>query len=225
MHRNINFLSPWIISIIYIFVGIKILSLGINIIMINQDFYDNSIQCSATIDEISEEKDVYVAYTIDGVDYIESISYYSYTMREGDSITIYYNPASPSNLRAFIPLSVLLIIPIFGFVLFFIGLIYILLKIIKAISNILLVRTGKLIYAELLSYHESDMIYYHARNYYITCLWEDPITSELHQFRSGKIWENPYKIIQRKEIKVLPVYINENNIEKYYISLKGLYKK
>lgn len=46
------------------------------------------------------EKDytVYVSYTVDDNEYSQKLNHYNSSMREGDTLTIYYSPYNPSKI-------------------------------------------------------------------------------------------------------------------------------
>lgn len=43
-----------------------------------------------------------------------------------------------------------------------------------------------------------------------------------YTFKSLNLWNNPESIIEEKNIKVLPVYINMNNKKQYYVDVDSL---
>ena len=59
--------------------------------------------------------------------------------------------------------------------------------------------------------------------YNIICEWNNPLDNNKYIFKSKNIWINPENIIEEKNIKQFPVYI-DNNKKKYTIDIESLTK-
>ena len=53
--------------------------------------------------------------------------------------------------------------------------------------------------------------------YNIICEWNDPVSNQKYIFRSKNLWLNPDKLIQEKNIRQFPVYIDRSNMKKYVV--------
>lgn len=79
---------------------------------------------------------------------------------------------------------------------------------------------GKLIYAD---YDETIINTSYSINrrhpYKIICEWINPVDNEEYMFKSRNIWINPEDIIEERNIKQFPVYIDKNNKKKYVVDI------
>ena len=50
----------------------------------------------------------------------------------------------------------------------------------------------------------------------------DTSSGLVYLFRSNNIWYNPESIIEERQLKQLPVYLDENNYKKYYVGIDEL---
>lgn len=57
--------------------------------------------------------------------------------------------------------------------------------------------------------------------YQIVCQWQNPVTSDVHVFRSRNLWFDPSDHIQSESI---PVYINPTNPKRYWVDTSFLPK-
>ncbi len=58
--------------------------------------------------------------------------------------------------------------------------------------------------------------------YNIICEWNNPLNGEKYKFKSKNIWKNPEGIIEEKNIKQFPVYINSQDLSKYAVDIDEL---
>jgi uncharacterized membrane protein len=96
--------SPiWILALI----GVALVILGIVLLVNAENFKKNAVQAEATVTEIERYYDsddevqhsVYVEFYA-GDEKVEGyLGYYDPTIKEGGKVTVYYNPADPTDFR------------------------------------------------------------------------------------------------------------------------------
>ena len=62
----------------------------------------------------------------------------------------------------------------------------------------------------------------HVNPYYVICNAVNPVTNKEENYRSENIWFDARKIIEENNITTLPVYIDENNSNNYYVDISKL---
>lgn len=99
-----------------LFLGIGIIMLVVSFVVNtnNKKFFDTAVKTEATIEYIDEYRDynqatdkyrtkydVYIGYqTVDGAFYGDvKLGYYKNGMREGQTLTVYYDPQAPMDVR------------------------------------------------------------------------------------------------------------------------------
>ena len=58
--------------------------------------------------------------------------------------------------------------------------------------------------------------------YIIICEWVNPVDNKRYIFKSKNIWIYPNNIIEEKNIKQFPVYIDKENKNKYFVDVDFL---
>lgn len=56
----------------------------------------------------------------------------------------------------------------------------------------------------------------------IICEWNNSLDNKKYIFKSKNIWMNPKNIIEERNIKQFPIYIDKNNKKKYVIDIDSL---
>lgn len=86
-----------------------------------------------------------------------------------------------------------------------------------------LIENGKKIIADVEDVVCNHFMTYNRHHpYIIHCAWRNPDDGITYHFRSEPIMFNPGKILQDKKIVSLPVYIDQNNIKKYYVGIDAV---
>ena len=217
-----------LIWIIFSSIGAIFMIIGV-ILVVNMFNYENKVDTVGTITEISsyynnDENDrdykVYVSYIADGKEYKSQLNSYSSSFYEGKEIDIYYDKDNPSKIGVKSFDLIFLIFPGIGLLFFIIGLTGILIRMSKKKLEKRLKENGKLIYA---NYNETVLNTSYRINrrypYNIICEWNNPSDNKKYIFKSKNIWINPEKIIIEKNIEQFPVYIDNNNMKKYFIDV------
>lgn len=215
-----------LIWIIFAIIGAIFLIIGL-IIFGNIINYENKVDTIGTITEISSYRDddhninheVYVSYNVEGKKYESKLNSYSSNFYEGKEIQIYYDKDNPNQIGVKSLDLLFLIFPGIGLIFLIMGVTGILIKTNKRKLEKRLKENGELIYA---NYNETVLNNSYQVNgkcpYNIICEWEDPLDSKRYIFKSENIWINPEKIIEEKNIKQFPVYIDSNK-KKYTIDI------
>lgn len=163
---------------------------------------------------------VWVAYQVEGKEYESKLNGYSSDFYKGKEIEIYYEKNNPSKIGVKSLDLLVLIFPGMGFLFMTIGGIGIFVKLNKKRRKEQLKEKGELIYANYTETILNRAYTVNGRNpYNIICEWNNPSDSKKYLFRSENIWINPEDIIQERNIKTFPVYINPNKIEHYFIDV------
>lgn len=216
-----------------IFASMGVIFFIIGLIAIKSIFnYENKVDTVGTITEISSyysnskhdrNYEVYVSYTVEGKKYESRLNTYSSSFYKGKEIDIYYDKDNPNKIGVKSLDLVFLIFPGIGLIFLIIGGTGISVKISKRKQEKRLKENGKLIYA---NYIETILNTSYRANgkcpYNIICEWNNTLDNKKYIFKSKNIWINPEHIIEEKNIKQFPVYIDNNNKKKYVIDIDNL---
>lgn len=225
--------TEWLIAIIFSIVGAGLIIGGIFFAVSTANFKTNALETTAKVISVSKHTDsdgntsytVYVSYTVDGTMYNNNYSTSSY-ISEGSTIKVYYDKTNPSNMKTTTSSSVGIFMTLFGVVFGGIGFGLLFNKINKISGKKKLMETGERILAE---FNEVTINFSYSVNnrhpYIIICKGRDGISGENRIFKSENIWYNPEPIIQERNIKTFPVYIDTNNPKRYYLSLEEIEKE
>ena len=58
--------------------------------------------------------------------------------------------------------------------------------------------------------------------YNIICEWNNSADNKKYIFKSKNIWINPENLMEEKNIKIFPVYINLNDKKQYFLDVDSL---
>ena len=233
LHRNYgeDFMKEnkieYLIWIIFASIGAILVIIGL--VAFGSIFnYENKVDTVGTITEISyysnakhnRNYEVYVSYIVDGKEYESRLNSYSSSFYEGKEIDIYYDKDDPSKIGVKSLDLLFLIFPGIGLIFLAIGGTGILVKINRRKLEKNLKENGKLIYA---NYVETVLNTSYQVNgkcpYNIICEWDNTLDGKKYIFKSKNIWINPKSIIEEKDIKQFPIYIDNNNKKKYAIDI------
>ena len=216
-----------LIWIIFAIVGAIFVIIGLTV-MKNKLNYENKVDTKGTITEIlsyrdstgDEEHEVYVSYTVGGRRYRAKLNGYSSSFYEGKEIDIYYDKDNPNNIGVKSLDKLFLIFPGIGIIFVIIGVSGIVIKIKNDIKEKSLKENGELIYADYIETALNTLYEVNGRHpYNIICEWNNPLDGKKYVFKSRNIWSNPEDIIEEKNIKQFPVYIDKNNKKKYFVDI------
>ena len=214
---------------LFIIVGAIFLLIGI--ITIGKNMNKNTIDTVGTIEYMEPYTDsngnrsyrVYVSYCVEGQEYESRLNGYSSSFYTGKQLEIYYNKDNPSQIGMKSLDMILWIFPGIGLILLIIGGTAVISKNNKRKLKKELKENGKLIYANYVDTILDTSYTVNGRSpYKIICEWTDSTDNEKYTFKSLNLWNNPESIIEEKNIKALPVYINMNNKKQYYVDVDSL---
>ena len=193
--------------------------------------YENKEETIGVIEQISFHNendgntiyDVYVSYTIDQKEYQSIMHNYFSDFYEGKKITIYYDKDNPKMIGVKSLNLLVLIFPGFGLIFFMIGGIGLYRKFYKKkIAKKLKVQGIKIEAIYLKTIINTSYSINECHPYQILCEWTDPIDQKKYIYKSVNLWENPEDIIQQKNIKTIPVYLDRKNKRKYVVDIEIL---
>ena len=190
--------------------------------------YNNKIETTGIITEIWSSRDsdnnrnhkVYVSYVAEGNEYESTLNGYSSSFYEGKKIEIYYDKDNPNKIGMKSLDLLFLILPGIGLIFLVIGGTGIFIKINRRNLGKRLKENGELIYADYVETIINISYSVNGRHpYKIICEWTNPLDGEEYTFKSKNIWSNPEDIIEERNIKQFPVYIDKNNKKKYFVNI------
>lgn len=216
-----------IIWIIFAGMGALFLVIGI-FISANTLNYKNAIDTTGTITSISTSHDsngdskheVYVSYMANGRFYESRLNSYASNFYQGKQLDIYYDKYDPSKIGVKSLDLLCLIFPGIGLIFFIIGSSALVLKRKKNSLEKRLKSMGNAVYAK---YTETIINTSYTVNgkspYNIICEWINPADNQKYIFKSKNIWFNPENTLMERGIVQIPVYIDPNNVKKYYVDV------
>jgi len=144
---------------------------------------------------------------------------------EGEKVPVLYRPSDPHNARidgAFSLWGGALIVGGLGAIFFTIGAAMILFTRLKEKKIDYLRQHGTPIKADLQGIELNTSFHVNGRHpFRVLVQWQDPVTSELHIFRSDNLWFDPSRYVEGKEITV---FMERNNPKKFHVDLSFLPK-
>lgn len=221
----------FIIGIIFAFIGVTFIIAGFIVSAQTKSFLNNSEQTDAVISQIEADHykmngkrrinyDVWVKYTVDGIQYEEFLNYYSSSMHEGDIITINYDPNDPSKIISSSGsiVIVLVFIPIGG-VFALLGFILIIQKIISDSSRDKLIQNGERYIGVITNIALNNYVKINGRHpFKAECEVIDPYSGEKSLYSSDSVMNDISYLIGRE----VTVYVDSNNKKKYYVDIDEL---
>ena len=221
--ENLIWIIFAIIGVVFVIIGLVVFGTIFN--------YENKVETIGTITEISSYRktnhdrtyEVYVSYTVEGKKYESKLNSYSSSFYEGKKIDIYYDKDNPNKIGVKSLDLLFLIFPGIGLIFLIIGGTGILVKVKKRKLEKSLKENGELIYANYVETVLNTSYRVNGKHpYNVICEWNNPLDNKKYIFKSKNIWVNPKNIIEERNIKQFPIYIDRNNKEKYVIDVDVL---
>ena len=209
-----------VIAAVFIPLGFIFLAIGIAALVHTFSFRASAVKTTAVITDIVRRGDngfVYIEYTANDETCTQVLDYYSSGMRVGGEVDVYYNPNNPGIIQSggMIPFGA--IFSGIGSVFFTIGILFLIFKLKRKKLRKRLMESGRLVSAEIESVILNTKLRVNGRHpYYITCQWQDSM------FKSENLWHNPQGAIEKKGLTHIPLYIDEDNLKKYYVAVDDL---
>ena len=208
--------------IFYIIVGINLLIYGSFFIIKLQTGreYTNAVITQIVHNDGYYGKDfVYLQYKVNGKKYAGLIRSNSPYYQAGNELNVSYykyNPGKVSTISDFFPYIAIVLL---AFVFLGFGIVPILVM----VNKYKLKEKGTLVmgkYDSTLS-NEEGMVNA-VIPYNIICTWTNPKDEIEYKFKSDNFWTNPEKMIQESKIHKFPIYVDMNNLKKYYFDTTEL---
>lgn len=227
--KNKNEIS---VNIFFAFLGLLFLIVGIIIGINYKNNLNKTKEISATITDIQSESSshnetsykVYVEYIVDGTKYNNVLGYFSSNMYIGKKIDIRYNLDDPNKIYAGEVTATILFIG-GGLISFMAGIIPFVIQNSKNRKFLKLKKNGRKIFAEI---ECVEIDYSYSVNgqhpYIIKACYKDEINCEVYIFYSNRIWFDAEKIIEEFNISTIPVYIYNNDFNKYFVDHEEIEK-
>ena len=217
------------IPIIFGIIGIVFIVVCALVTSNNNKFMKTAIETTGKITDVyvsrdtdgDTNRDVYVAFEVNGEEYSGHSSYSSSGMREGQDIKIYYNPNNPNNFKVEGETTFTTIIfGILGAVFFLIGFIPIVFDIFKNKGNQKLIQDGTLVHANIDEIRINPNVSVNGFNpYIIECSYKDS-SGGLYVFKSKNLYFNPSNLLDDQS--TIDVYVDMENPKKYFVDTREL---
>lgn len=144
---------------------------------------------------------------------------------QGETVRVLFIPGNAESARidGFFSLwGATLIVGILGSVFFLIGTGMFVVPAVRSSGAAKLRETGELVQGMFQGVEKNGMIVMNGKSpFQIVCQWQNPVTSDIHVFRSDNLWFDPSDHIRSESI---PVYINPKNPRKYWVDTSFLPK-
>ncbi len=159
--------------------------------------------------------------------YYSILDFQSSRFYEGEVIQVFVNPKKPTQVEVETGYWVGIgITGGMGVVLMIMGLGVLIFMRSRKNRQEKLLLTGKRIEAEIEEVFYNTMMSAGSRHpYIIFCSWKNPADGVCYHFRSANLWEDPAPILEKYQIKTLPVYLDERHIRHYFIALDCITEK
>ena len=180
--------------------------------------YKNKVDTVGIIIDTGNETTV--SYSVEGEEHESSFSGYSSSFHVGDEIEIYYDKDDVNKIGSKSLDLVYLILPGIGSIFLLIGVIGLAFLLHKKKKEKNLRENGELVYA---TYSETILnvnVRVNGRYpYNIIVEWNNPEDEKKYLLKSKNIYFNPEMLIEERNIKTFPVYINPNNKKQYFVDV------
>lgn len=213
-----------IVGIIVSIIGMVFLLTSINLMISENKFKKENIKISATVtDSNSNNKFTAVSFFIDTKEYNTIVPKYYAEIKTGDEIEIYYNKEDPNQILLEDYSKGAGIYFFISIILLAVGLSIIIYKLNNSINKDTIIKTGKLIEAQLDDIVYNTKVTINGKHpYYVICYWKNKINGKTYKFKSENLWYNPNEQFKKSGIDKIPVYIIPSNPNQYYVDIKKI---
>lgn len=208
-------------------VGIFFVIISIFLTIGNIKFKEVAVETTAEVTNVTKYDDKYkveVSYRVDNEMFDGKYSTSS-RVKEGDRVSIYYDKNNPIIMQTTTSNFLGIIFGAVGVISAFVGLGFLFYKVNKILSKKHLLSAGIRINTRILEVKINENYSMNGTFPYIIICEGIDDKGQKRTFKSENIWENPEGIIQERNITNLSVYLDKNNSEKYYVSLKEIEEK
>lgn len=221
---------------LFTFIGAVFLVSGLAILISNIKFKEEADKTHGEIIEIVHERSenynhrhsrrrshnyysyIIVGYTVDDEYYESRLNIYSSRMREGQEITLYYDPDEPENVRTDLTSLPIIFIGLGG-LFFMIGMTIFVLNILSVRNKKSLMTNGDVMTGTITNVKVNTAVIINGMHpFKAECESTDPYSGEKYLFSSNNIMED-ITGLTGSEVKI---YVDKNNRRKYYVDIKDL---
>lgn len=171
------------------------------------------------------EYEVWVQYDANGKTYESELGSYVSSFYEGQTIDIYYEKENPKKIGTEGTELMILIFPVVGLIVMVAGIIGFVGKKKRKQEIDELKNNGQLIHATFIESKRNMAYAVNGRHpYNVFAEWVDPEDGKTYTFKSDNMWGNTWDMIGEygSAVKEIPVYINRENKDKYYMDLDSV---
>lgn len=225
-----NAMTEIILKIVLILAGVGLIIGAIAINKSDKKFYKTAKKTKAVISDIETthtkrngktktNHETYVTYEVDGFTYENiHLGYYSNSMYVGKSITIYYNPKDPTEIKVKNSMVVPPIMLVMGLIFLAVGIFLLF----GGKKNSKLKKNGIGCEADIVNVTLNMNVTINGQHpYVLECRATDPSTGIISLYKS----KNFYEDISFYGIEKVMVYVDPNKPSKYYVDVKGAIEK
>lgn len=216
----------WMFVGLFGFVGTVFIIAAVIIHWQDEKFYKTAQPVTAVITDFQRTRTrpgkpmntvTVIEYTINEKKISNTLGYYSSPMRHGDSITVYYNPQNPLEIKSksggvmffilFLAMGIVFVAISLGF--------YSYMRCSKRKMQ-WLKQHGECLQAEIIDIDTNGSISVNGSHpLIVTCRLRMPDGSE-QIFKNTQVWRRKYEL---PESGTVPVYVDKNNPKRYYVDV------
>lgn len=224
-----------IVKYVFTLIGIGMLVGALFVYRSTSSFLAEAIKAQGTVVELKASRSgnsttyrpvvKFTSQNGQAIEFVSSIGSHPPGYSEGQKVDVFFLPADPRNAKisGFFSLwGGSAILGGMGGVFFLIGTGIILASTLKSRKDEYLRKNGTRIETEFQGVELNTTLSVNgAHPFRILTQWQNPLTSDLHIFKSNNIWFDPASFIESKKIMV---FIEKDNPKKYHVDLSFLPK-
>lgn len=214
-----------IVVALFLFVETIFTIISLGLIISGQNFRKTAKETQGTIVDFKrtssdDSPTVYLKYNADGRDYVSTINYYSSSIKYGDKLTIYYQPANPLSIQTsdgdkfimmiFLPIGIL-------FILF--GIFLIIRNISSKSRDKYLLQHGDRLITTISEVVKNTGLEVNSRNPYVVYSVYKAPDGTVHEFKSRNLFCNRNELPDEGTV---PVYVEGLNYKKYLMDVDNI---
>lgn len=217
--------------LVFAVVGMIFLIVGIFLTYNTLFSKTEKIQTTGIITSIERERntdddyEVWVQYDADGRTYESELGAYVSSFYEGQTIDIYYEKENPKKIGTEGTDLIVLMFPAIGLITVGLGVGGFISKMKRKKEIEELKANGQLIHATFVEATKNMAYAINGRHpYNVFAEWMNPMDGRTYTFKSENVWGNTWDMIGEygNAIKEIPVYVDKENAEKYYMDLDSI---
>lgn len=204
-----------IASLVFFIIGIK------NFISINNFKSENEKIFAKVTDSNKENKFTSVSFYLGDKEYKTVANEYDANYKVGDEIEIFYKKDEPNVIILKDTNQGYLVPFVAAICSIIVGLSFSVQKGNNVKKNLQIKQNGKRIEAEIIKVMKNSRTKVNGVNpYYVVCKWTNKKNGHEYLFNSDDVWYNPNEQLVKAGITKVPVYVNPQNPQEYYVDLE-----